>query len=437
MAGDNTMPVKPAPNFDPASLAPRPDASMVTIEHSLRFLTYMFGGGVEVNGPEKPHDRVTPIRVASIRGQLRFWWRACNPGLAKSVAELRTKEAEIWGSTSMPSSVVITVTQQPGTHTPIEVYGLDRGRWAYLRGCGEIAYGAFPLKPGERDKGRSPGTLSKFEVPEFKLAIRLPSDHRPGIEEALTAWSLFGGLGGRTRRGFGAVEHCNNTSTIEAAQDFLNKLKDRTTPPGVPSLIGATLASSNKFVSAIDAWTNALGLLQSFRQGRSIGRRPGEGQRPGRSYWPEAEELRLQTRSRAPKHGELKNHVRKFPRAAFGLPIIFHFHPGTAGEPESRGDPADETLNPVGLNRFASPLIIRPIRKDHHFLAFALRLTGTTVPDSLELSPPPLYPADTRSHLTKAEAQGILPMSLGRSDDVIEAFLNHFTQPSQPPKNRR
>lgn len=439
------MPMKPAPNFNPAELDLRDDPNIVIIERSFRFLTYMFGGGVEVNGPEKPHDPVTPIRVASIRGQLRFWWRACNPGRAGDVASLRRQEAEIWGSTSRPSATTITVTQQPDGHTPIEIYGPDKkGRCAPLKNHEDIAYGAFSLKPGEKDRGRVPGTLSRFEHPEFRVSIRItihPKEHSisldeasAGVEEALTAWSLFGGLGGRTRRGFGAIERCDHTSTIDAARKFLSELKGRVTPAGVPSLIGATLTPSNKLASAVEAWTDALSLLRSFRQGTNIGRGPGRGNHPGRSFWPEAEEIRLQTDSRAPKHQPLNNHVRRFPRAAFGLPIIFHFHPGTGDEPNSRGDPADETLKPVELHRFASPLVLRPVRKEQHFLAVALRLTVTTIPDRLELSPPPRYPADVRSRLTRDEARAIRPMSSSDTGDVIEAFLCHF---SRSKKNRR
>lgn len=442
------MPMKPAPTFDPAGLD-RAAEHAITIEHSFRLLTPMFGGGVEVNGPEKPHDSITPIRVATIRGQLRFWWRACNPGRATNVADLRQKEAEIWGSTSRPSAVTITVTKQPDDHKPFKVYGPDKkGRLAPIEDHGEIAYGAFPLKPGERDRGRPPGTLSSFENPEFTLVIRLvirhPEEHNvnldeagAGIEEALTAWSLFGGLGGRTRRGFGAIERSDNVSNIDSARRFLKTLEDRRPLDGVPSLSGATLTQSSRPVAALDAWRHGLGLLQSFRQGRGVGRGLGSGPRPGRSHWPEAEEIRLQTGSRAPKHQLLPNPIRRFPRAAFGLPIIFHFHPGADNDPGSRGDPSDMTLEPIELRRFASPLIIRAIRKEQHFLAIALRLTGTVVPDRLRLSPTPRYPADVRSRLTRDEVRTIRPMSSGDNGDAIEAFLNHFTQAPRPHTERR
>jgi CRISPR-associated protein Cmr1 len=46
-----------------------------------------------------------------------------------------------------------------------------------------------------------------------------------------------------------------------------------------------------------------------------------------------------------------------FPRAEFGLPIVFHF--------QGRGEPPDTTLQPVvdgaGQERMASPLILKPL----------------------------------------------------------------------------
>jgi len=450
------MPVKPAPTFDPADLdLAAPDTRNTTaeqtaiIERSFRFLTPMFGGGVEVKGPEKPHDPVTAIRVASIRGQLRFWWRACNPGHAESVEQLRQQEAEVWGSTSNPSAVTIAVTKQPGGHEPFNVYGRDKiGRWAPMENREEVAYGAFPLKPGDKDRGQRPGTLSEFSHPDFKLVfhlvIRHPEVHnisldeaRNGIEEALTAWSLFGGLGGRTRRGFGAIECSDGTSDLDAAQRFLKKLEDRRLLDGVPSLCGATLTHASGTTTALDAWRRGLSLLQSFRQGKGVGRGAGSGPRPGRSYWPEAEEIRHQTGSRAPKHQPLPNPIRRFPRAAFGLPIIFHFHPGTDSDPGSRGDPADVTLEPIGLKRFASPLIIRVIRKGPQFLPIALKLAGSVVDDRLQLTPTPRHAADVRSRLTREELRMVRPLSGRVGDDVLDAFIHYFTQAPPTHMERR
>ena len=60
------------------------------------------------------------------------------------------------------------------------------------------------------------------------------------------------------------------------------------------------------------------------------------------------------------------------------MPIVFHFHPGSADEPGSSGDPAMKPLQlqPLGFERFASPLILRPVLVDTKYYAAALVLSS-------------------------------------------------------------
>jgi hypothetical protein len=66
-----------------------------------------------------------------------------------------------------------------------------------------------------------------------------------------------------------------------------------------------------------------------------------------------------------------------FPRAAFGLPIIFQF-------PGSPDDPSSE-LYPSGQKRMGSPFILRPLKaKDGQSAPMIVRLNAPE-PDELEL----------------------------------------------------
>src|SRR6185437_14498269 len=111
---------------------------------------------------------------------------------------------------------------------------------------------------------------------------------------------------------------------------------------------------------ALDLWDWLVGLLRHFRQGGSFARNPGQGQRPGRSRYPEPETVRQMTGA----NRGLSGHQRleqvqadAFPRAEFGLPMVFHF--------QGRGEPPDTTLQPVvggeARERMASPLILKPL----------------------------------------------------------------------------
>jgi CRISPR-associated protein Cmr1 len=116
----------------------------------------------------------------------------------------------------------------------------------------------------------------------------------------------------------------------------------------------------------IDAWNQVIELFQYFRQGRDLGRNPGQqSNRPGRSRWPEPETIRRVlinpvNPERGWKHGRL-DHIPNdaFPRAEFGLPIVFHF--------QGNGDPPETVLYPaaqahvVEPERMASPLILKPL----------------------------------------------------------------------------
>jgi len=414
----------------PASLArakdPARDASD-EIEYAFRFITPMFGGGVEVKGPDKPFDPQTPIRVPSIRGQLRFWWRACNRVRATSIEELRDAEAKLWGSTSQPSAISIRVDDQPRPPARVQVFTEGRnGRWSAIHEHRKLAYAIFPLKPPE-ESTEQPGVLWRFKSEPITLSLRIPSAARNEVMEALQAWSLFGGLGGRTRRGFGAIERVTpaDETTVE---EFLASLNERPRIAEVPSLCGAKVAFAGSHKTSDEAWAEAVDALQRFRQGPGTGRAPINKQtkRPGRSYWPEADAIRVHAGHNAERHAP-RDTADKFPRAAFGLPIIFHF--------STRNDPNDATLTPAdGLHRFASPLLLRPAKAGTKtYRSMAVMLANTAPPDDLTLSGKDRaqrpFSKQVTQHLRPSEARSIRP--LGGVADPLESFLRYFATPSQ------
>jgi CRISPR-associated protein Cmr1 len=117
----------------------------------------------------------------------------------------------------------------------------------------------------------------------------------------------------------------------------------------------------------IDRWAEVIEVMRAFRQGAGIGRNPGSSDRPrmpGRSRWPEPEAIRKFSKSRLPRHQRLIGIPDDaFPRAEFGLPIVFHFKDGQ--EKDDRNgelrDPPESELCPTGSMRMASPIILRPM----------------------------------------------------------------------------
>lgn len=445
------MPAKPAPPGLPADfLSTRPRAKTVEFDFTFRLITPMFGGGVEINGPQKPHDPITPIRVPSIRGQLRFWWRACNPAKATTAEELFKAEEAIWGSNKEPSKVQIALVGPKPTPKAVDVLSQPQGKtyWRVNSEYEAIAYGLFPLQPPQKpknDEQRRPGVLWRIDEP-ITLRLQLPADLEDSVREALNAWTLFGGIGGRTRRGFGAVEFvrasCPDLSP-RTTHEFLKQLLDRPQIQGIPSLAGATLKTRTEpHAEPRAAWGDALYPLQQFRQGLGIARNGNDPKHPGRSRWPEADQLRRLAGTHLLRHAP-EHRVHKFPRAAFGLPIVFHFKDS---DPQKNRppDPSDMTLVPAlgGSKRFSSPLILRPQRRpDNKYEALALVLANTRVPDHVRLEGLSDERSGVTSSLSAQDARDITPLQKhgNANPDVLQAFLHYFesASPAPQPKPKR
>ncbi len=313
------LPVPPefevAPEF-------RPPTSGRRMELDVRVMTLLYGGGVE---PAKA-DRITPFRASSIRGQLRYWWRATRGAKHTSWRDLYEEECEIWGTTEHKSKVVTRVLEAE-LGTPVDP--------------GEPRYALFPAhqaQPGETPKLYRNGRF------RLEIAVTNPA-YAQDVSTALWAWFTFGGVGARTRRGAGAL-YCGKYAYTWDAKNILGDGH----PRDWPVLRGGRAVIGNQRLTWDRCWNLVVNLLRDFRQDRAGPR--------GRSHWPEADEIRS-IRGRWESRHRPRLQGGGFPRARLGLPIIFHF--------KDRGDPYENTLTcepPGGGDpkqaRMASPVIIKP-----------------------------------------------------------------------------
>ena len=282
-------------------------------------ITPLWGGGVEAN----VNDPVTLIRGSSIRGHLRFWWRAlrgnCN---GSTITAMREKENSIWGSTKVPSQVKITVnvTKKGTKFQATNFHGEQIANVGAMNS--RDAYVTFPLRLTR---------ASLTENIQFSVVLEYPDSVKDEVEAALWAWQTFGGIGARTRRGMGAIECIQvdgNSQTRQSAESFqrsinenLNKwIKDDDFPAGVPHMshgLNYKLTSrQNDKTTGIEALRNIIDQYKRFRQSR-----PGRE----RSHWPEPDLIRACFPGETFRH-EIEHQVHgKAPRAVFGLPIIIHF----------------------------------------------------------------------------------------------------------------
>ncbi len=183
---------------------------------TLQVTTPLFNGGADPDGSAgfRP-DNEAGIRVASIRGAMRFWFRALAGVLAgPDLRLLASLERRVFGGMSgqrgedaaVPSPLILRLPDPP--RTSLDAAFLQDWRWlGYLLGLGL-------MKP---DRGGA--RLLRPYVPPggdpFELKIRFAHDRRASAEvqqaiEALAFACLwlactYGGLGARVRRGFGGL----------------------------------------------------------------------------------------------------------------------------------------------------------------------------------------------------------------------------------------
>lgn len=428
------------PKFNDIPVCPNPPAvrssGRVTKEYQISLVTPLFGGGVEAGMP----DESQPIRGTSIRGQLQFWWRATQGSGFSDYKQLFARHAEIWGMTDRASPVGIDVryvtarSLKPCAKYASKNDGRLQLRWKspFDGSNRELPYALFPfqgqLSTDRLTVGEAPAQF--IETASFTLRLRYPEVLRQDIEAAVWAWVNFGGLGARTRRGCGAL-HCRELAPKDLDDLRLRFKTFSVNGDGIARdwpTIPASLLVEDQEMAPVDAWKKVVGLMQSFRQGSGIGRNPGVQQsRPGRSRWPEPETIRRVTGRRSPQHARLSDVPDDtFPRAEFGLPIIFHF--------QGQREPPDTVLYPssgpdgAARERMASPLILKP-------LALA---DGKAVPLILRLITPPVggvelkqgsnklgLPPTTVVTDARLAAYRDSPLANSTTGSAVEAFLLH------------
>ncbi len=304
----------------------------------LEVVTPILGGSTQTRAV----DEVDVIRAATVRGHLRFWWRALYAAQHPSAKDLYERESELWGRAATDkggrSAVEIRIdVERTGAidSSDIRLYDSKDGK---------ATPGAYALWPAREEKKTStPPAPRRMPGTQFRLTLMAATICETEASNALRAWILFGGYGGRTRRGLGSLRVLDDLSSWLPSKATRDAINDRfgfdvlASPAGAPGdapwLGGAALQVGRAEHDAMKAWTTALDWLKEFRQGTSgqqgnRAREPGAGkpqpQRPSISNWPEADKIR-HIKRKASAHAPRHNATAVWPRAGFGLPIIGQF----------------------------------------------------------------------------------------------------------------
>lgn len=214
---------------------------MLTDTFSLELVSPAFLAGADQTAAES-----CELRVPTLRGQLRWWWRTLHAAWL-DVKTLRELEAAVWGSTEAASPVRLSLMSvgapsaklfdhkdgskpkpdfkkahglaQPPTNNKITqglfylAYGMDEN----VTVAGQkVRKRRYYLEPGGRW--------------ELRMAIRSGRDHAALIADQVRAavylLCRFGGVGSKARKGFGSFADYDGAWDLDKCRESAAKLRN-------------------------------------------------------------------------------------------------------------------------------------------------------------------------------------------------------------------
>jgi CRISPR-associated protein Cmr1 len=192
---------------------------MIKLEASFKIVTPLFMSGADREWAE--------LRAASIRGVLRFWWRALALGKDQynfSWSKVRDAEFDLFGSASHGQSRVhLSLTKSNESEKRCRSGSLLKDDSDNIIGPGAryLGYGVVQPYDKKDQSGKITekmgsslrpyldasleGVLSLYLRPTTATSKSMSAiDEVDLLEEAIMAMGLLGGLGSRSRRGFGS-----------------------------------------------------------------------------------------------------------------------------------------------------------------------------------------------------------------------------------------
>jgi len=175
------------------------------VNYEFEVVTPMFLGGADQNEAE--------LRVPSIKGMLRFWWRAISD--KSTISDLKEEEGELFGSTDEKSKIFIKI-DNPDISVSKNLFNGKKFKVETSRGTFPIdilhylAYG-----PLNYVKGKGNVVIKEY-IPageKFVLSIIAQKSVFEEIDKALSYLLTFGGIGAKSRNGFGSL-YCENIQYI-------------------------------------------------------------------------------------------------------------------------------------------------------------------------------------------------------------------------------
>lgn len=321
----------------------------------------VFEGTLELVSPaflagamQRPEE--CDLRPATLRGLLRWWWRALHAG-RMSVESLRALEAALWGDTEKAGAISLEIIRSE--RLPTDAFNVDelirRNRLVRPERGERRAQGILYLGYGMQRVREKPAR--HFMPAGAKWRIRLVAKPlRVNSEAALTAEAVlkhgiaalaalaeFGGIGAKSRRGYGSID-----------------LRDASIP------IPGDLESLLKFTSS-PGTAEARRATESVALNHLVGGQPQEFPLPGNEPWFALDSLgeAYQRVCAGWKHNPIK--------LGLGLPRNID---GPGRGARALRHPADRSRT-----RHASPLLFRIVRRNGKYFVRVTAFIDPNLPD--------------------------------------------------------
>lgn len=378
---------------------------MIKITLDLRFLTPAFLGGA---------DQAAELRPPSIKGMLRFWYRAVDPQFAE-------RESRLFGGAGDGTGQSRVLLRADAG--PLELVRWDRQRaQRFTVGGGThakngLVYLGFALQL----RGNEKRTAFR-EGSRFTLRCVLPrplSDERDrrALLAALWALGTCGALGMRSRRGFGSLAlddwKVESTGAPGADLDPWRRDMDRLALPARARDAASWQRSFDDGRAAIRDWLGPFSGKQSHPHlsDKATARLSPEAMKG----WEEAlnhagRQLQDFRQRKQPDYDHVKDHLRfrsreggvklraAPARAGFGLPLAFRYSSLRGKVTQTIFVPFDREGAERGKppERHASPLLLKLVALPDGLHSLWLRLDGplpgTEPPAAERNAPQPLAP---------------------------------------------
>lgn len=346
------------------------------IEAEFIIVTPMFIGDAN----QEAHD----VRPPSLKGALRFWWRALNWGrmltaeggdTAKALSALHNREAKLFGlavSDKTGGQGVFLLTLKQAVEAKDQGFQKMSGEQLYLLGQG---LGSF--KHGNHT------TRSELTSGTFSASLLFRPDtkdeDRHSVAEALFAFGLLGGLGSRARHGMGSISltrwQGGEFSVPQTAADYGKAIKGLLThlPETLPPFTAFSRlsridisAENDNPLTLLTKVGSELQMYRSFGQNGKVAGKPAE-----RNFTADHDLVQSAINGKR---------INRAPvRTVFGLPHNYFF--------SSTKDKADINYAPDGTDaRRASPLLLHIHRfPDGKCLAVHTLLPATFLPEGAQI----------------------------------------------------